>query len=157
MERGAPASGAPYTVAHLNGLIISASYANMSGGIRIAPELIMKINNRILHEIAFQIEAGNPLWGILFMNEYLTDESWLRSALLAQFRRRLASIGSGIPNALTRKLVGGVKARELSDDERLRIGARHVPSPRRIPSPRTRQERGSRVSATQSTGTSRRF
>lgn len=126
-------------------------------GMLLAKVHRMKINNRILHEIALQIETGNPLWGVLFMNEYLTDDCWLRKAFVTRVKRRLTSAQSPASSALIAKLLDGVKAVALSGEERLSIGARHVPSKRFVPTPRPIQERPMRLAAVQSNGTSRRF
>ena len=117
----------------------------------------MKTNNRILQEIALQIETGNPLWGVLFMNEYLTDGCWLRKAFVARAKHRLTGTTSLTSSALVAKLLKGVKAADLSEEERLSIGSRHVPSQRFVPNPRPTQERPMRVVTTQSNGTRRRF
>lgn len=126
-------------------------------GIQFAKVYRMKINNRILHEIALQIETGNPLWGVLFMNEYLTEDCWLRKAFVTRVRRRLIGDQTLASSTLLAKLLDGVKAAALSEEERLSIGARHVQSRRFVPTPRPIQERSMRLAAAQSNGTRRRF
>jgi hypothetical protein len=87
----------------------------------------MKTNNRVLQEIGYQIKTGNPLWGLLFMNEYLPTDCWLRQAFITSFRSRWTDLDT---TPLITKLLAGATAQALSEDERTEVGARVVPSAR---------------------------
>jgi hypothetical protein len=121
--------------------IISRTCNNILSGMPLAKVCIMNINSRILHEIAFQIETGNPLWGVLFMNEYLTDDNWLRKAFETRLKGRLKNAPALTSSTLLNKLLSGAKAAELSEEERVSIGARHTPARRFIPKPRPIHQR----------------
>jgi hypothetical protein len=86
---------------------------------------MIKINNRILQEIAFQIESGNAAWGLLFANEYLSADSWLHRALTAQFTSRTAR--PALSQQTAEKLLAGARAIQFSKEELREIGARAIP------------------------------
>ena len=84
----------------------------------------MKLNTQILREIAFQINVGNPYWGMLFCNEYLQPNDYLHKALAHRFIERTSN--SGNLGELAKSLIRGATARDLPEKLSQLVGARVV-------------------------------
>jgi hypothetical protein len=139
---GAPPSEAPCIISHpTNKQIQMVIYwTAWHGGCHAYG--MLKMNNRILKEVAFQLESGNPAWGMLFANEYLSSECWLRRALRARYISRATK--PALCPQLIEKLLAGARAAELCKEELREIGARSIPPRQRVipvAPPRTVAER----------------
>jgi len=86
----------------------------------------MKLTQTILKEISFQVTTGNPWWGLILANEYLSPDSDLHRALYKRAIDRLGS--SSIRHPLARKVRQGHRANMLSAALRRSIGCRIVPT-----------------------------
>ena len=81
----------------------------------------MKITNLILQKLSQQVVYGNPWWGLVVANEYLSTANPLHKALVRRFHIRL---GSAANHKLEEKLVNGLRYCDLSPDLRALIGSR---------------------------------
>ena len=81
----------------------------------------MKITNLILQQVSQQVAYGNPWWGLVVANEYLSPTNPLHRALVCCFHKRL---GSTANHNLVEKLVSGFRYAELPPDLRALIGIR---------------------------------
>jgi hypothetical protein len=113
----------------------------------------MELNTTILREIAFQINQGNPWWGMLLVNEYLDVDDVLRRGLATQFVERIAHQKTA---PLAKKLLDGNPLQELPRELRSAVGARTVRPTRPIPAPRTRTENNRRLAIRDRTQTGAR-
>jgi hypothetical protein len=104
----------------------------------------MDINTKVLSEVAFQLEKGNPLWGMALCNQYLPMNSPLRRAIALRFTQRLGhdQACSKIAQALIRASDRGSIQRhpEL-------LGSRVVRTQRPLPAPRATHRRLTRLPA----------
>lgn len=102
----------------------------------------MELNTTILREIAFQINQGNPWWGMLLVNEYLDIDDVLRRGLATQFLERIAHQKTA---PLAKKLLDGDPLQELPQELRSAVGVRTVRPIRSIPAPRIRSTSNRRL------------
>lgn len=49
----------------------------------------MSINAQVLLEVSYQVEQGNPWWGLALCNRYLDKNSQLRWAIIQRFLMRI--------------------------------------------------------------------
>lgn len=82
----------------------------------------MELTQPILKAIAYQLHSGNPWWGLLLTNEYLSPDSPLHTTLCALFRKRVPD-----ESALATRLLSGARCKELSAEQRAHIGTRASP------------------------------
>jgi hypothetical protein len=92
----------------------------------------MDINTKVLSEVAYQLENGNPWWGMALCNRYLSVSSPLRRAIALRFAQKIGQSQAGTDAA--QALIRG------SDTEALRrnpqqLGSRVVRSHRPLPTP----------------------
>ena len=99
---------------------------------RHAEEIGMNMNTTILCEISYQVEHGNPQWGMLIANEYMEADPLLRKALTQRFQSRLGKDVALTP--LNKCLLEGRTKAELTPELSGKIGARYVPMERKVPS-----------------------
>jgi hypothetical protein len=89
----------------------------------------MELTVAMLQEISFQISEGNPWWGLLLANEYLSPHELLHQAL---YHKAMARLGrSAAKHPLAKKLRRGYRASMLPDELRRHAGQRclrHVAS-----------------------------
>ena len=102
--------------------------------------LHMELTVAMLQEISFQISEGNPWWGLLLANEYLSPHELLHQALYQRAMTRLG--GSAAKHPLAKKLRRGYRASMLPEELRRHAGQRclrHVASlgTSFVPMPRT--------------------
>jgi hypothetical protein len=94
----------------------------------------MQINTTILSEVAYQLQHGNPWWGMALCNRYLSQGHPLRQAIATRFIARIGNTRAR--SQLAKELIAG---KGLDRSQALAIGAR-VPHIRRaIPTPRMRR------------------
>lgn len=87
----------------------------------------MDINAKVLSEVAYQLEQGNPWWGLALCNRYLAKEHPLRRAIARRFVTRIGAHQARCQ--LAKELIqGGLECRP-SKNLQGAIGAR---CPRRI-------------------------
>jgi hypothetical protein len=48
----------------------------------------LTLSSRLLQHIASMVTEGDPIWGLLWANQYLAKDSGLRKALVTQARKR---------------------------------------------------------------------
>lgn len=90
------------------------------------------MNTTILCEISYQVEHGNPQWGMLMANEYTRPDSILRKALAQRFRARVGD--EEILSPLNKNLLEGRTKSEIPAELGTSIGARSIPADRKVPS-----------------------
>ena len=106
----------------------------------------MNMTTTILREISFQLQSGNPLWGLALCNEYLTYNSLLRDAMIQRFRSRL-----GEHNTTTRVaklLARGYRKGDLPGELQDAVGSRELrPRQPEVSTPPVCRERRTRLRA----------
>jgi hypothetical protein len=91
----------------------------------------MKTNSTVLREVSYQLTSGNPLWGMLFANEYFNRDNPFRAAIITKFKQRISS-SNGINNELALELIEGKKRAELAEDLAHLIGQRAIKRSRSV-------------------------
>jgi hypothetical protein len=112
----------------------------------------MQITNLILQKLSQQVAYGNPWWGLVVANEYLSTANPLHRALVHHFRARL---GSTTSNPLAEKLVNGSRYADLPQDLRALIGCRTLIKRGTLALNLRTQRRGSRRSPIRRIGAQR--
>lgn len=111
--------------------LFSGSYSILQAGTPSAYSVSMKMTPAIFQEISFQVAEGNPWWGLMLANEYLTSGDLLHRALRQRLSRR------GGCDRLSKKvkagLLAGARASEISPAQLASVGGRTVPRIRAIP------------------------
>jgi|GEM_PF-6295683 len=97
----------------------------------------IKLTKTILIEIAYQILAGNPFWGLALLNRYRATPE-LRHQLQERFRARVGSQAHHSP--IAKALLDGSSLAELSPEQARAVGFRSVRSVRSLPLPRRRHK-----------------
>jgi hypothetical protein len=108
----------------------------------------MDMNTTILKEVAYQIQSGNPLWGMLIANEYDGLNPLIRKGLTHQFLKRVDT-----SSALTRHLVEGAVLADLPEHLRAQVGSRISRSSAATPTPRARELSNRRLASRQRSST----
>lgn len=108
----------------------------------------MDMNTTILKEVAYQIQSGNPLWGMLIANEYDELNPLVRKGLTHQFLKRVDTT-----SALARYLVDGAVLQDLPEHLRAQVGSRISRSSATIPTPRVRELGNRRLASRQRSST----
>ena len=103
----------------------------------------MDANTTILAEISFQLERGNPWWGLALCNKYLTGDHPLRQAFVKSFVSRVGEYE--VERPLAQQLILG-NANQLQENAlREQIGARVQRDALSIIKPRVHRNSRSRL------------
>jgi hypothetical protein len=86
----------------------------------------MKFNTAVLSEVSYQLLYGNPHWGMLLANEYLTPLSPLRRALTNKFKERVSYDKGGREIPLNDEIISGKKLAQITSSDKIAIGPRVV-------------------------------
>jgi hypothetical protein len=93
----------------------------------------MDINIKVLSEVAYQLEKGNPWWGMALCNRYLPAHSPLRRAIAQRFTQRIGRTQANTKTAQI--LIQGSDSEAILHNPEL-LGSRVVRSRRPLPVPR---------------------
>jgi hypothetical protein len=115
----------------------------------------MKINAHVLREVAYQLEQGNPWWGIALGNKYLEKDSLFRKALVRRFLSRIDQAQA--QSSLAQALIAGESTDSLTTAQQQQLGSRVVRETSRICTPRLRQAHHQRLAVRTRLGASARF
>jgi hypothetical protein len=115
----------------------------------------MDINAHVLREVAFQLEQGNPWWGIALANRYFEKDSPFRKALARRFVARIGTTKA--QSALAQALIAGDSTASFTEGQQEKLGARVVRSQPRVCTPRLRQSNHQRLAVRTRLGASARF
>ncbi len=85
----------------------------------------MQTTTTILREISFQLTQGNPWWGMLLANEYISESNPLRAAFVLRFKRSIGNAPTG-RDTLADVLIRGKRRSDLSATQLAAVGARTV-------------------------------
>jgi hypothetical protein len=83
----------------------------------------MRLNNRILQHLSQELLNGNPFWGLVVANEYLSPREPLHAALVRYFRQR---VGESLHSPLAQQLMRGARFCELAEELAKDIGPREA-------------------------------
>jgi len=83
----------------------------------------MNITTPILKQLSLEISHGNPWWGLVVANEYLSAGSPLHNALAHHFLRRVEAAGGDLKR-LAEKLIAGARYNELTPSLQSKVGKR---------------------------------
>lgn len=83
----------------------------------------MKLSNTMLRVISQEVLNGNPWWGMVVANEYLSSSSPLLKAVENQFKSR---IGAAASSPLAQHLLAGERFADLPLSLRDEVGGRFV-------------------------------
>jgi hypothetical protein len=86
----------------------------------------MKFNTAVLSEVSYQLLFGNPHWGMLLANEYLTPLSPIRRALTNKFKERISYDKGGTEIPLNDEIISGKKLAQITSSDKIAIGPRVV-------------------------------
>lgn len=102
----------------------------------------MEMNTKVLSEVGYQLEKGNPWWGMALCNRYLPKDSPLRQAIALRFAQRIGHHHKDTP--LAQALIHGTDESEI---QRLpqALGCRAARSRRTLPSPRATRPQCTRL------------
>ena len=91
-------------------------------GMLHAQSMSMNINTTILQEISFQLHNGNPWWGLALCNEYMSQHSPLRRAIIQRFTARIGEHGAS--SKIAKLLIRGQRKGELPAELQHALGSR---------------------------------
>jgi hypothetical protein len=115
----------------------------------------MDINTQVLKEVAYQLQHGNPWWGMALCNEYMQQDSLFRKVLVHRFVSRIGETKATTP--LARRLIAGGTSGKLSTAQQQELGARQVRAAAPIATPRLRSPNHQRLAVRTRLGASARF
>jgi hypothetical protein len=95
----------------------------------------MRLNNQLLQLLSHEILHGNPFWGLVVANEYLSPGEPFHTALIRCFQER---VGAASSSPLAQLLTRGACFSELPKDLANEVGPRKTTAPMRHIPPRTR-------------------
>jgi hypothetical protein len=82
----------------------------------------MNMNTTILQEISFQLHKGNPWWGLALCNEYMSQHSPLRRAIIQRFTSRVGDRGAS--SKIAKLLIKGQRKGDLPSELQSALGTR---------------------------------
>lgn len=80
------------------------------------------MNTTILQEISFQLHKGNPWWGLALCNEYMSQHSPLRLAMIQRFTSRIGEHGAS--SKIAKLLIKGRRKGDLPTELQNALGTR---------------------------------